>query len=58
MVFVFWVLVSIDIVRHLTSSGDWGNLYHPTQFSGSFPLAVALWFTTYVYVPVAFLLKG
>lgn len=44
--------------RHLTSSGDWGNLYHPTQFSVSFPLAVALWLTTYVYVPVAFLLKG
>lgn len=59
MVLVSWVSVSIHIVRHLTTSGDWSNSYHPTQLSGcSFPLAVALWFLTYVSMPVAFLLKG
>lgn len=29
-----WVSVSIHIVRHLTTSGDWSNSYHPTQLSG------------------------
>lgn len=54
-----WVSVSIHIVRHPAASGDWSNSYHPTQLSGcSLPLAVALWFPTYVSMPVAFLLKG
>lgn len=56
--FVSWVSVSIHIVRHLTTSGDWSNSYHPIELSVcSFSLAVALWFPTYVSVPVAFRLK-
>lgn len=56
--FVSWVSVSIPIVRHLTTSGDWSNSYHPIELEGcSFLLAVALWFPTYVSMPVAFHLK-
>lgn len=68
---IFWVLfklctafrmvlvssMSIHIVQHPTSR-DWGNLYHPTQLSDcSFPLSVALWFSSYVSMSAAFLKK-
>lgn len=58
-VLVSWVSMSIHIVCHLPTSGDRSNSYHPTQFSDcSFPLAVALWFHSYVSMSAAFLLKS